>query len=248
MTQVVTVHTDFQDLNQMTQGLIGRVNDSHVILPAGDPVDVGEWVQFAVTLFDGSPAFAGVGRCVTFVDNGEDRMPHQRFDVVFDSLQFDDRARQIYEHILSLSGLDVEPSAEELVDGSSSHSIDVSTDFSGASSVPAADVEDGDATVVASDSELRGALAESAVHTVDAMDVASDYPEAEDEEHPTLPPQPSTLASLRSNGAAAPAPYAARAINGTTFSYPDGLPFPTQPPRPELDPSQRVTPAPRPEH
>jgi len=27
MTQVVTVHTDFTDLNQMAQGLVGRVND-----------------------------------------------------------------------------------------------------------------------------------------------------------------------------------------------------------------------------
>lgn len=246
MTQVVTVHTDFTDLNQMTQGLIGRVNDSHVILPAGDPVDVGEWVQFAVTLYDGSPAFAGVGRCVTFVDNGEDRMPHQRFDVVFDSLQFDDRARQIYEHILSLSGLDVESSGEELPNGTGSHSIDVSTDFSGSNSVPVADLDDGDATVVASDNALRGALAQSAVHSVDAADVASDYPDA-DEEQPTLPPQPGTLASLRASSNGAAVPYEARAINGTTFSYPGGLPFPEQPPRPELDPSQRVTPAPRPE-
>jgi hypothetical protein len=246
MTQVVTVHTDFTDLNQMSQGLIGRVNDSHVILPAGDPVDVGEWVQFAVTLYDGSPAFAGVGRCVTFVDNGEDRMPHQRFDVVFDSLQFDDRARQIYEHILSLSGLD-EESAEELPAGTGSNSIDVSTDFSGESSVPVADVEDGDATVVAADHELRGVLARSAVHSVDSADVASDYPDADEEEQPTLPPQPSTLASLRSSSNGAAAPYVARTINGTTFSYPGGLPFPQQPPRPELDPSQRVTPAPRPE-
>lgn len=244
MTQVVTVQTDFTDLNQMTQGLIGRVNDTHVILPAGDPVDVGEWVQFAVTLYDGSPAFAGVGRCVTFVDNGEERMPHQRFDVVFDSLQFDDRARQIYEHILSLSGLDLEPSAEDLSAGTGSHSIDVSADFSGSNSVPAAEVEDEDATVVASDSELREAMGNSAVHAVDGTDVASDYPDP-DEEQPTIPPQPATLASLRSNGA--PAPYVARPINGTTFSYPEGLPFPAQPPRPELDPGQRVTPAPRPE-
>jgi hypothetical protein len=246
MTQVVTVHTDFTDLTQMTQGLIGRVNDSHVILPAGDPVDVGEWVQFAVTLFDGSPAFAGVGRCVTFVDNGEDRMPHQRFDVVFDSLQFDDRAREIYEQILSLSNLDVEPGPEDGQEGTGS--IHVNTDFSGSSSVPAADIDEDDATVVASDGELRGALAQSAVHSVAGDDdVASVYPDADEEEHPTLPPQPGTLASLRSNGAAPAPAYAARAVNGTSFSYPGGLPFPARPPRPDLDPGQRVTPAPRPE-
>jgi hypothetical protein len=242
MTQVVTVHTDFTDLNQMTQGLIGRVNDTHVILPAGDPVDVGEWVQFAVTLYDGSPAFAGVGRCVTFVDNGEERMPHQRFDVVFDSLQFDERAREIYEHILSLSGLDMEPSAAEgsVPDGTGNF-VDVSADFSGSSSVPAAELEESDAAL-ASDIDLQGPP--SSVHPVVASEVASVYPGEEDEEQPTLPPQPGHAAALRSNGAALP--YQARPINGSTFSYPGGLPFPTRPPRPELDPSQCVTPAPRP--
>jgi hypothetical protein len=104
MTQVVTVRTDFADLNQMAQGLVGRVNETHVILPAGAPVDVGEWAQFAVTLHDGTPGFAGMGRCVTFVDNGDERQSHQRFDVVFDSLQFDPRGHQIYSHILALSG------------------------------------------------------------------------------------------------------------------------------------------------
>jgi hypothetical protein len=101
---VVTVRTDFADLNQMAQGLVGRVNETHVILPAGAPVDVGEWAQFAVTLHDGTPGFAGMGRCVTFVDNGDERQSHQRFDVVFDSLQFDPRGHQIYSHILALSG------------------------------------------------------------------------------------------------------------------------------------------------
>ena len=112
MTQVVTVQTDFADLNQMTQGLVGRVNETHVILPASEPVDVGEWVQFAVTLSDGTPGFAGFGRCVTFVDNGEERMAHQRFDVVFDSLQFDPRGQEIYTHILNLGEGEAEGSEE----------------------------------------------------------------------------------------------------------------------------------------
>jgi hypothetical protein len=85
MTQVVTVHTDFTDLNQMAQGLVGRVDPVKVILPGPDPVDAGEWVEFAITLQDGTPGFAGVGRCVTAVDNGEERSYHQRFDVVIDS-------------------------------------------------------------------------------------------------------------------------------------------------------------------
>ena len=237
MTQVVTVHTDFTDLNQMTQGLIGRVNDSHVILPAHEAVDVGEWVQFAVTLYDGSPAFAGVGRCVTFVDNGEDRQPHQRFDVVFDSLQFDTRGQQIYEHILALSGIEpgAEPALEDASNGTGSF-VDVSADFS-TSSVPAAPMDEGESTtVIASDAEFKEALARSAVHHLDADEVASVPPG--DEEPATNPPPASAPAAYRaSNGA----------VNGASFSYPNGLPFPAKPPRPELDASLKVTPAPRPE-
>ena len=228
MTQVVTVHTDFTDLNQMTQGLVGRVNDSHVILPAKDPVEVGEWVQFAVTLYDGSPAFAGVGRCVTFVDNGEDRLPHQRFDVVFDSLRFDSRAEQIYQHILSLSGIDM-PAVEAANDTGSF--VDVG-EVSMASSIPAAAFEEeGDATVVAGAEELQEALSRSAAHHVDEDELQA----IQRERRVAAAPVPTGY----SNGAR-PQP------NGASFSYPGGLPFPAVPPRPELDPSLRVTPAPRP--
>lgn len=238
MTQVVTVHTDFSDLNQMTQGLVGRVNDSHVILPAKDPVDVGEWVQFAVTLVDGSPAFAGVGRCVTFVDNGEDRLPHQRFDVVFDSLQFDSRGQQIYDHILALSGVEGSSGVEVEHTNGTGNIIDVAAhEVASASSfpAPAIDEEDGDSTMIANDGVLQEALARSAVHAVEGDDFGG-----MDDEQATNPP---------------PAGYAAQAtvksplngaINGASFSYPGGLPFPEKPPRPELDPSLRVTRAPRP--
>jgi hypothetical protein len=238
MTQVVTVHTDFTDLNQMTQGLVGRVNDSHVILPAKDPVEVGEWVQFAVTLYDGSPAFAGVGRCVTFVDNGEDRLPHQRFDVVFDSLRFDSRAEQIYQHILSLSGIE----ASEVANDTGSF-VDVG-DVSMASSVPAPPVgdEDGESTVIGG-AEMREALSRSAVHSVDGEDFGGIERDsiAEEEEQLATNPPPGY-----SNGYSNGAGRAPQQLNGASFSYPGGLPFPSTPPRPELDPSLRVTPAPRP--
>ena len=39
MTQLVTVQTDFRDLEQMAQGLVGRVHETHLILPTGESVD-----------------------------------------------------------------------------------------------------------------------------------------------------------------------------------------------------------------
>lgn len=253
MTQVVTVHTDFTDLNQMAQGLVGRVNDTHVILPGPDPVEVGEWVQFAVTLYDGTPGFAGVGRCVTVVDNGEDRLSHQRYDVVIDSLQFDPRGQQIFDHILALStGGEGEAGyaeagyaeaaeyagaeaaayagAEEADEGGV---LDVSAEFASVPAPePASQGGDEEATVIGARADLEAALSLSAQDDVIAT-VPPDGIEAEAE----APAAPAV------NGYHAPAtPY----VNGHSFKYTDGLPFPPVPPRPELDATRRVTPAPRP--
>ena len=80
-----------------------------------------------------------MGRCVTVVDNGEERLSHQRFDVVIDSLQFDPRGQQVFEHILTLNGTG---EGEEAVEGGSYGETapsyaedasfeDVSADFTG---------------------------------------------------------------------------------------------------------------------
>jgi len=271
MTQVVTVHTDFTDLNQMAQGLVGRVNETHVILPGPDVVDVGDWVQFAVTLYDGTPGFAGVGRCVTVVDNGEDRLSHQRFDVVIDSLQFDSRGQQIFEHILMLNGPEegaatddagyAEPDAgyAEPDAGHEAASFeDVSDDFR---SQPAIEAYSGhaedEATVIGDRADVEAALSRSAM-----MDDDDDLAVV------TMPPPanaPSPAATLReapvvvehAPAPAAPAPAAPavnghatrsapQSVNGMSFRYASGLPFPNVPPRPDIDPARRVSKAPRP--
>jgi hypothetical protein len=252
MTQVVTVATDFTDLNQMAQGLVGRVDPARVILPGPEPVDVGEWVNFAVTLQDGTPGFAGVGRCVDAVDNGEDRSSHQRFDVVIDSLQFDTRGQQIFEHILMISGYaedeqpgydgegddaeafptngQAEPATADMNVEHSASAIEVLEDAFSEVSLQAAERygedDNGEATMI-----------------VDSHKAVADLADADDEEYPTVPP-----AIAHDEAITAPPPPAARAAqtNGVSFAYPNGIPFPTTPPRPELAPTQRVTPAPRP--
>ncbi|MFT3927572.1 MAG: hypothetical protein QM778_33880 [Myxococcales bacterium] len=258
MTQVVTVHTDFTDLNQMAQGLVGRVNETHVILPGPDVVDVGDWVQFAVTLYDGTPGFAGVGRCVTVVDNGEDRLSHQRFDVVIDSLQFDSRGQQIFEHILMLNGPEEGVATDDAgyAEPDATHETgsfeDVSEDFRSQPALEAYPAHsEEEATVMADRADVQAALERSAM-----MDDDDEVAVV------TMPPPanaPSPAAMLReapvvhaAPAAAAPAvnghvaPSAPRAVNGMSFRYTDGLPFPNVPPRPELDPARRVSKAPRP--
>ncbi len=251
MTQVVTVHTDFTDLNQMAQGLVGRVNETHVILPGPDVVDVGDWVQFAVTLYDGTPGFAGVGRCVTVVDNGEDRLSHQRFDVVIDSLQFDSRGQQIFEHILMLNTGEAAPTDEAgYAEPDPAHDtgsfVDVSEDFHSQPALAAYDnpVED-EATVIGDRAGVDAALARSAMDEDDDVAVVSVPPPAEAPEAAALHQEaPAVVAPPALNGHASPA--APQAVNGMSFRYAEGLPFPSVPPRPELDPALRVSKAPRP--
>ncbi len=265
MTQLVTVQTDFRDLEQMAQGLAGRVHPTHVILPAGESVDEGAWAQFEIALHDGSAGLAGLGRCVTVVDNGDERMPHQRFDVVFDSLQFEAHEQRIFDHILALHGVggreleqvdgDAESLPPALAETTGSY-VDVSTDFTNASSLPpepaAVVADDGEQTMVASAEELEAVTA----------NYQSSPPDEATEAAPHVAPAYSNGAYGRAAIAHAvqPSPHdeafeepvsgeriaPSRPLNGTTFAYTSGIPFPAKPPRPELEPSLRVTPAPRP--
>lgn len=262
MTQVVTVHTDFMDLNQMAHGLVGRVNETHVILPGPDPVGVGEWVEFAVTLSDGTPGFAGLGRCVTVVDNGEERLHHQRFDVVIDSLQFDTRGQQVFEHILNLNGSDY--SGEHVQAEASVESVafeDVAAEITGSKiEIPteAPDGSDDDDETMIGDGLGYAAALEAALSEQENDGEYTEEPETvpPDDRHLSAPEEERDLELERapfsepptgSRVSLATAPAAPKSqSNGATFHYPAGLPFPARPPRPDLEPAQRVSPAPKP--
>jgi len=295
MTQLVTVQTDFRDLEQMAEGLAGRVHATHVILPAGDAVDEGEWAQFEIALHDGSAGLAGIGRCVTVVDNGEERAAHQRFDVVFDSLQFDTHEQSVFEHILALHGtggqaleevaeFDAESLPPQGADDAAGF-VDVSTEFTGSQQVHVAEYEEHavlsdvppEAVADESDDDDDGREDKTMVASVDELEPAdpeSELPLPGGEANDALPLSAQAI-STRSNGAShgggyghsrsgaahalasaveefeepvsgervAPVP---RGVNGAAFAYSNGIPFPAKPPRPDLDASLRVTPAPRP--
>jgi hypothetical protein len=288
MTQLVAVQTDFRDIDQMAHGLAGRVHATHVILPAGEAVDEGEWAHFEIVLQDGSAGLAGLGRCVTVVDNGEERMPHQRFDVVIDSLQFDTDEQRVFDHVLALHG---EPGdeIEQVADADAeslppvSHddsSFEVSAEFTGSVEIANSDVSELSSVNPSSvgydegQDEERTMIASAAdIHAFDDEPVSVPAPggEENDVEPPALPMSGRSVGggggySHGHGGAStahaiAPAAYGeeleepvsgeriappVRAVNGTLFSYANGIPIPSKPPRPQLDATQRVTPAPRP--
>jgi hypothetical protein len=262
MTQSVTVQTDFRDLQQMAEGLIGRVHATHVILPAGDAVDEGEWANWAIALYDGSAGLAGIGRCVTVVDNGDEREAHQRFDVVFDSLQFDDHEQRVFEHILALHGQGGD-AIEEVVDAESirpqntDHSdafVDVSTEFTGNNRVQLNDNDElpNELTMVASDDELLpsipvapGGEENDVVPARPQVTHAISYGSSYGNQTAAVAHAVQTMEDQQEEPLSGER-IAPRPVNGAVFAYSNGIPFPAKPPRPDLAPSLRVTPAPRP--
>jgi hypothetical protein len=102
MSYAISVPTPFNDISELAESFASRVDEERLMLPNADHVPEGEWVQFAVVLADGTAAIAGTGRCTNCVDNGEDRAPEHRFDVVMDSLQLDEMAQIYFERILQV--------------------------------------------------------------------------------------------------------------------------------------------------
>lgn len=102
MNYAITVPTPFNDISELAESFASRVDDERLMLPHSELVPEGEWVQFAVTLADGSAALSGVGRCTGSYDNGEERAPEHRFDVVLDSLQLEEMAQIYFERILQV--------------------------------------------------------------------------------------------------------------------------------------------------
>ena len=97
---VLTVPTAFADISQLSEGLADRVDEERIMLYGPAPVEDGQWVRFAVTLADGSPAIEGVGRAVASIDGGEERPEVARYDIVLDSIEFEGMSGVVYERIL----------------------------------------------------------------------------------------------------------------------------------------------------
>lgn len=116
MTQALTIPTPFNDVSELTDNFATRVDETQVMLPYGEPVEEGAWLQFTVLLADGSVALEGTGRSTGTHDNGEEYPPEYRYDVVLDSLQFDGMSEVMFERILQArqSQLEGEPGTGEV--------------------------------------------------------------------------------------------------------------------------------------
>jgi hypothetical protein len=253
--EIFEVATGFSDVAELGQGFIDRVDGERILLALARPVPEGEGVRFIVHLVDGTPAFAGAGRCIQVSDQGAEA-GNDRYETLLDSLAFDERSAPVYEYIVAVRQL--------------AYSDNTATDVSGQSAM----LYEGEDTVVSSteqvtvtsddptgERETRESLAPvDAVRAVPRSDMPSEplppalgggASDASDEApFPVLAsvaPEPLPTGILTRPAIAAHwAPNAPRApvrsLRPTRFQYPRGpLPVPSEPPRPVLDRSQWVT-------
>ena len=138
MSQVLTVPTHFNDLGELSEGFLDRVEQDTLILYGPVAYEDGSEIEFAVLLADGSPALEGTGRVRAAVDGGADRVPETRYDVVVEALQLDGRSEVVFERLVlarqavsdhpPADDMDVVPSAGEGSDAPVLQAVELSAD------------------------------------------------------------------------------------------------------------------------
>ena len=102
MTDILTVATHFENLNELSQGLADRIDEERIILYGPQPYEEGSNVGFVILLIDGTPVLEGIGEVVAAVDGGDTRDPETRYDIVFDNLALEGKFEIVFERLLSL--------------------------------------------------------------------------------------------------------------------------------------------------
>lgn len=102
--EIFEVVTHSVDVAALGQDYSDRVDGERILLGLARALEVGDEVRFVVLLLDGTPAFAGAGRCVQVSDQGPDAGA-SRFETLIDSLAFDERSAPVYDYIVAVRQL-----------------------------------------------------------------------------------------------------------------------------------------------
>jgi hypothetical protein len=114
MSQVLTVPTHFNDIGELSDGFLDRVEQDTLILYGPVAYEEGSPIEFAVLLADGTAALEGTGQVRAAVDGGDDRVPETRYDVVVEALSLDARSEVVFERlVMSRQAVSDRPVAEE---------------------------------------------------------------------------------------------------------------------------------------
>jgi len=244
MSQVLTVPTHFNDIGELSEGFLDRVESDTLILYGPVAYEDGSEIEFAVLLADGSAALEGAGRVRAAVDGGADRVADTRYDIVFEALQFDGRNEVVFESLVlarqtvSDRPFDDEPVAEEIELAAFDDAYD---DDEGESATVIAKVDAEALTAAAVDSEYafeHGIAREPRVGMPVPIPSMAAPPEAPPAP-PTLrlaePPEGLTRPSLaRIEESAFTTDDEVSDVHATgLFAYEADLPIPSRPPLPD---------------
>ena len=256
---ILTIQTPFADVVSLAQGYVNRADGERLLLPLPQAFPDGTGVRFVVLLADGTPAFAGAGLCSQVSDQGKAVPADQRFETLLDTLQFDERSRPVYDYIVAVRNASYAQPAE----GEEAHAEHAEVE---AGEVDTYEAVDDQAGVISSDSPQS--YAEPSAQVLWSPDQPNAYePDSQSSWAPSGPPPPE-MDAQRAAPSFIPPPVPTglltrparvahwqpapprrptpRPVTGM-FRYQAGpLPRPARPPRPQLDPSLRVRPAPKP--
>lgn len=261
MSQVLTVPTNFNDLGDLSEGFLDRVERDTLILYGPVAYEDGSEIEFAVLLADGTPALEGRGRVRAAVDGGSDRVPETRYDIVVEALEFDGRYEVVFERLVLTrkevsdrpAAADDEPPANEMAAAPSAIAIEAEIPTEEVFSVPpdefdslapeeaepvAATPQTRDTDDEGKSAFERGIAAAPRVGMPVPIPSMAAPPEA-------LPPPPTLRLAAPPAGLTRPSfvqvEESAFTVDGevsdihTTglFVYEDGLPIPSRPPLPD---------------
>ena len=299
MSQVLTVPTHFNDIGELSEGFLDRVEQDTLILYGPVPYEDGSDIDFVVLLADGTSALEGSGRVRAAVDGGAERVPETRYDVVLEALELDGRYEVIFERlVMARQAVSDRPPVDDGSEGEQAAAPEVAIASEEVLSVPPGEVEDvevddasdwdeespvelsmdAQATLekYAGSHEEQGPVEEASGEATAPERIFEEALQAEFDEDgeplvaaepnvgapvpkpsmaapPEVPPAPAGLDFVpppdgltRPSRAAADedliASYeaAGEEENSGLFEYEEGLPIPSRPPLPDLDPARRV--------
>lgn len=150
--EIFEVATLCVDVAALGQDYSDRVDGERILLALPREIAAGDEVRFVVILVDGTPAFAGAGRCIQVSDQGLNA-GMSRYETLLDSLAFDERSAPVYEYIVAVrqlayqqagydEGMEASPEQAEAEAGGAEAHVEIAADAPEEYSAQAQDVEE----------------------------------------------------------------------------------------------------------
>lgn len=169
MSESIAISTGHATFEAFIEEYAQRCDEHYLVIDVGTAVNVGDAVEFALYLDDGSPVFYGAGECVESSDNGEEVDASYRYRLILGALALDEENQNVLAHILAARG--AEAPQESFEEAQTSEAT--SDDDNALPEEPTSFIDDGS---FVSDAPQAEALSPEATSLVDTNDFVSSQP------------------------------------------------------------------------